>query len=205
MDYKICCLRNKDKQASEMCEGRAPTLSMCCCCLPESRSTTVGVVPVPGSNPEEAAMPLWRFDFHQDSACSLLLSLYIQHTHTRLQGGRFYLSAMTHVCSVISFPSLIHMLRCKRANERTRLTHGDLFLLTLISPGRFRARGLLQPCVICCMRHVAVCCSTPLPYGHSVNNDRLLCNVLLRAVTRRRHGAQSTAGQEQQTLEAGPC
>lgn len=42
-----------------------------------------------------------------------LLPLYKQHTHTHLQGGCFYLNTVTHICSVIPFPPLTHMLCCK--------------------------------------------------------------------------------------------
>ena len=60
------------------------------------------------------------------------------HTHTHSLRGRFYLTTMTCVCTVRSFPFLTHTLCWKHANESTELAHtvpfSFVFYLTWHSP-----------------------------------------------------------------------
>lgn len=70
----------------------------------KERCVMVVVVPVPGSNPQEGSTAVTEI--------STRLSLYVQHTHA--PAGWMYLNTMSHVCSVVPFPSVTHMLQtCK--------------------------------------------------------------------------------------------
>lgn len=81
----------------------------------------MGVVPVLRSNLEEAALPLWRFDFHQDSVPAL--SVYTAYT----LAGWMLLPEHCDSCVLRYIISLSDtFLRCKPANECTQLAHGDL-------------------------------------------------------------------------------
>lgn len=97
----------------------------------------MGILSVPGSNPEEAALLFWRFDFHQDSVPAL--SVYTTYTHTNTLAARMVLLEHYDSCLLCGTTFLLwHKLYCKCANESTQRARGDLFLVTVILPGYFR-------------------------------------------------------------------
>lgn len=193
MDYKMCCLRNKDKQAGRM---KSDVEGLCA----HSWSVLLLFTGGPGARQWELFQChsltqrrlRWHYEilFPPGPSCSLCM----QHTHLHVC---FLLDSLWLTFALFHYFTLWHI--CWAAKT---------YFLLLLLPSPFNIRLFTT---VFCIYHLLHETSTSVLLhpsaiqSHSVNNDRQLCSVLLCAVTRRQHGAQSAAGQEQQTLEAGLC